>query len=187
MRSKSQQLGFTLTEVLIVLAIIGFLVVIFIDFFLQYNRSFSFLSATVDTAESAGMVMNKISEAVRQASRVVGSRSFSGTVYASDADTLVLELPAMDSSGAIAGEFDYMVFYLEGGKIFWRTEADPASQRATGVKQLSDTVQSFNLVYDQADVSLATKVDVDVQTQKQTRGQLAQSHLHQIIYLRNKL
>lgn len=176
----------TMVELVVVVAIFSVLMVVLVNFFLGYSDSFTYLQATVDTSQSSGLLINSVSSAVRQASQILTSHSFSGATYTTDTTTLVLEIPAIDGSGSvISGTYDYMAFYLSGTDIYWKTLADAASSRDSSTRKISNSVQSLSFTYNNADVTQATKVDVSVTIQKQVKGQTFQSSLHQQVYLRN--
>jgi hypothetical protein len=185
--SNGKNLGFTVIEILIVVGIAGVLLLALVGLFIGYNNYFGYLQSSIDVPQSAGLVITAVENAVRQADQILSSRSFSGTIYVSDTNGLVLELPSVDSSGNIlAGKHDYIAFYKSDTEIYSLTEADVSSVRISSLKKLSDTANSLVFTYDNADVTLAQKVDVSIQNSKQIRDQIIQSNLHQQVYFRNK-
>lgn len=184
---NKREAGITLVELLISLAIFAILLLFLANFFVGYDDSFGYLQATTSVSQGTGLFINAVSNAVRQADQIIASRSFAGTTYTTNATTLVLELPSIDgSSTVISGLHDYMVFYLSSGNIYWRIESDASSSRGSSYQRLSSDVTSLSFVYNNADVTAATKVDVSVTTQKQVKGKTFQSSLTQQVYLRNK-
>jgi type II secretory pathway pseudopilin PulG len=183
---KNTQKGFTIVETLIVLAIFIVMTVTLGYLYVGYNKSFVYVQATVDVAGSAGSVVSEVSDAVKQATRVVTSHTFSSTNRTTGANVLVVELPSIDSSGNIlAGDFDYVAFYMTGVNVYMAIDADSSSSRTSVTKILSDTGQSLGFTYDNGDMSLVTMVNVNIQTSKVVLSQTVSSSLHQQVYLRN--
>ena len=178
--------GFTLIEIIVVVAIVGIMAVTGVSLLYVYMKTFQSQEATIITAGSAGAVLTEVENALMQANQVLASHSFSGTLYSAGSQTLVLSLPAVDGSGSvISGKTDYMVFYASGTNVYWLTQADAASSRVSVLKRLSNVLQSVTFTYDNVDFTQVKKVDTDVQTQTQAAGKTIQSHLHQQVYLRN--
>jgi len=179
--------GFTLVEILVAIGIVGILLPASIGLFIAYNDYLSYLQASIDVPQSGGAVIDAVTKAVRQSDQVLLSRSFSGTTYTSGANSLVLRLPSINSSGNIlAGKYDYIAFYKNGAGIYSLTEADASSYRSSSLRTLSDTADSLVFTYDNADVTSASKVDISVQGSEQLKNQIIQSSLHQQAYFRNK-
>jgi type II secretory pathway pseudopilin PulG len=179
--------GFTIVETLVAIAILLLITLAVIGIMIGYNRYFEYLKVKVDVPQSAGSVINLIANDVREADQVLLSRSFSGTLYTTGANSLILGLHSVDNSGNIlVGKHDYIVFYLNGTQIYSLTESDPSSVRPSISKKISDTTQSLTFIYDNVDITLVKKVDISIQNSKQIRDQIIQSNLHQQVYFRNK-
>lgn len=178
--------GFTLVETVIVIGISVMALVALTNLFLIFNSIYGYQQAFMASAGSAGGAMNAFEAAILPAGQVLSSHSFSGTPYSSEATTLVLSLPAMDSSGnIIAGTKDYIVFYSSGTNLYRLTEAGVGSVRISGLKQLSTTLQSISFTYDNEDFTKVTNVIAEIQTQAEFKQQAVQSHLREQLYLRN--
>lgn len=178
--------GVTLVEIMIVVAILAMTLVVLVDLLKRYHVTFQAQEATINTARSASAIITAVRHALLQANHVLASHSFSGTLYTSGANTLVLSLPAVNSSGdVISGKTDYIVFYVSGANAYVLTEADSASNRVSSQRQLSDVVQTLTFTYDNSDFTQVKKVDTDVETRTYIRTQAIQGHLHQQVYLRN--
>jgi len=179
--------AFSLVEVVITLGILGILIITLMNFFIGYNKSFGFVSAITSVNADASTVIIKTTEFIRQADQILTSRSFSGTTYTSNENALVISIPSLDSSGnIISNTYDYVVFYINSSGIYQIIDANSSSVRLSGTKKLSDSAISLTFTYNNADLTLADKVDVDIQSQKQMRDGTESSHLHQSVYLRNK-
>jgi hypothetical protein len=174
--------AFTLIEVVLVVGL--FTVMMFV--LISYNTSYLFDRALAGTASSAATIVNETVTYTLPADQVVASHTFVSTVYSSGPNVLVLELPAVDSSGNIlTNVYDYVAIYTSGGKVYRRIDASANSVRKSGTKQLSDSIQSLTFTYDNADFTLVTNVTVDAQTLANVKANVAQSHLKEKIYLRN--
>lgn len=186
-QKQKNKYGFTLVETIIVVALFVIMTTILVNFYLNFSQNFSYLQANVDVSETSGMVVSAVAGAASQADLILSSHTFSSTTYTTSSSTLVLELPSVDSYGTIiTGSHDYVVFYTNGSSVYQVTQPAAGSVRTARTKQLSSNLSSLTFTYDNASLSLAQKVDVDVQTQKSVGTQSLSSHLHQQIYLRNK-
>jgi len=181
------QQGFTIVETVITISIFMVILLAFFNLYSHYNNVFNSQQAISKVAGSATLAMSDMQNYILQADQVASSHTFSSTVYTSGANTLVLELPAINSSGDIVTEkFDYVAFYTSGAKLYRLLSTDAASNRSPGLKQLSDSLSSLVFTYDNATINQSDKVDIDIQTQAQLKPQPMQYRLKQQIYLRNK-
>lgn len=186
-KSNSKNRGFSFAEALIALAILIFVLLAMLFIFKNFSGVFSFQQASIRTSGSARTAADEIQSTVLQADKVVETHSFSGNSYDTDGDTLVLEIPAVDGSGNIlSGKYDYAVFYVNGTNLYKRVDADGESSRSSETKQLSDTLSSIAFTYDNVDLNLVGKVNVDIQTQARGGRQTVSADLQREMYLRNK-
>jgi type II secretory pathway pseudopilin PulG len=186
-KNNSKNQGFSFAEALIALSILIFILLAILFIYMNFSRVYSFQQATIRTAESIRTAANEMQSTVLQADKVVESHSFSGNSYSTDADTLVLEIPAVDGSGNIlSGEYDYAVFFASGANLYKRVDANAASSRQSGTKQLSDSIYSVAFTYDNVDLNLITKVNADIQAQAVGGRQTVNADIQREMYLRNK-
>ena len=186
-KNKRYNRCFSLAETIIATAILiyvlGALLILYNNFFKVYSNQQTKIKIGNSAREAAG----ELQSAALQANQIIASYDFSGTVYSTDQHTLVLKIPSIDGSGNIVSEkFDYAVFYLIGKSLFRLVEADAASSRPSGLNKISDAVSTITFTYNNADLTLATKIDADMEMQKISGGQNVSYQLHQEIYLRNK-
>lgn len=185
-KNKKAQHGVTIVELLIALAIFSILMLFLAGSFANYYDSFRYLEATTSISQSTALFINAVGNSVRQASEIISSRTFSGNSYTTDDTTLILEIPSIDASAnVITGTYDYMVFYLVDGHIYWITEADAASSRNSSFQQISENISNLVLTYDSQDLSTATKVNISITAEKIYKDKLFESSLNQQVYLRN--
>lgn len=183
---KSNKQGFTLFETMIAVFIFIIVSAFLSSLYVNYYRVYYFQQGIVSVAGSASATANELQSAILQADKIVASYDFSGTVYSSGQNILVLEIPSIDSSGNIvSGKYDYAVFYATGNFLYKLVQADVSSSRISGQKQLSNTLSAITFTYNNGDLTQANKIDVDIQTQTVVSNQTIPYHLHQEIYLRN--
>lgn len=177
--------GFTLIETIILAGITTMALVALTNLFISFNAVNGYQQAFM-AAGSAGTALNAFEAAILPADQVLSSHIFSGVTYPSATTTLVLELPAIDASGAvIAGVYDYIVFYSSSGTLYRLTQASVQSARVSGIKQLSTTLQILSFTYDNSDFTKVSSVTIDIQTQAAFKQQTVQNHLREQVYLRN--
>lgn len=112
------------------------------------------------SAESSAAVRRALAAVVRDvrsASSVVASASIGGTVYTSDANTLVLKLPSSDGSQLRFTHFDYVAYDVSNGVLIRAVEPASGSVRPGGTGHLIPLgVTSVSIAYYKADGSAAT-------------------------------
>lgn len=178
--------GFTLVETVVIIALTLIALAALVNLFVIFSSLNGYQQAVIATDGSASISMNAFEAAILPASNVLVSHNFSGTTYTTSADTLVLQLPAVNSSGTIiAGVSDYIVFYRSSNTLYQLTEIGGESVRRPGRVSLSTTLSTLSFTYNNADVTQATAVTVDIQTLEQYQTQTAQSRLREQLYLRN--
>ncbi len=184
--SRHTTSAFTLLEVVIALALFSLMLLALVRFFISYNTSYGFERVLVSTSHSASLLMDEVTGAILPADQVLTSHTFSGVSRTSSASTLVLELPAIDATGAvIAGSYDYIAFYTDGTSVYEAVDANASSSRTSRTRLLSDTIQSLTFSYDNVSFPAVTSVTVDVTTSASFKTQSTQTHLREQVYLRN--
>jgi prepilin-type N-terminal cleavage/methylation domain-containing protein len=184
----TNQRGFTLIEVVIVIAIFAFLMVSLMGLMMWHNKVFMMERAEIAATGSARNVMNNVTKYTAQAYQVAASTVVSGTTYTTDADTVVLQLPTYNASGAIVNAtYDYVIFNLSGTNLYQIISIGAGSNRKAGTKLLSDSIYTVSFTYDNPTVTSATKVTIDLTTRSLIRGdQYASANFDNTIFLRNK-
>jgi len=178
--------GFTLIETTIVIGLTVLITAAIGNFYINFNSVLGSDGGIMSVASGAGKIVNEAETMILPANQVLASYVFSGTTYTTSATTLVLELPAIDSSGnRITGKYDYAVFFVSGTTSYRIMQADSSSNRISGKKQLSTTVDTLTFAYDNVDFTKVKKVDIDVQTKVVIKGKAVIGHLHKQVYLRN--
>lgn len=179
--------GFTLLESVVVVGVTALTLGALANLFFIFNSIYGYERMFLTVAGSSGEAMNALEAAVLPAEEVLSSHDFSGTIYSSATTTLVLMLPAVDSSGdIITGAKDYIAFHTAPGTLYRTILADAGSIRTSGTKRLSATLSSLSFTYDDSDFLRAKSVIVDIETQAAFKERVVQSQLRERLYLRNK-
>jgi hypothetical protein len=186
MSYKTQQRGFSIMEILIVVAICVFIMSGLAALTLAYDKTIEQQGATIRVATTANSILNTLEPLIMQADAVLVSHQFNGVTYSTGTSTLVVSLPSIDSSGnVVSGAHDYAVVYSATTSAYRILVADASSARISSTKTYGTTLKSLTFSYDTVDVTQATKITIDVQTETSTRQKLIQSHLNYAIRLRN--
>jgi len=186
-KNKLENQGFTFIEAVFSVAIFIFITLAIFYLYYNYSNIYNYQLVEARVAGSARTAANELQKIALQADKIVASHDFSGHTYSSGLHTLVVEIPSVDGSGNIAaGKYDYAAFYTSGANFFELMQADAASSRPSGLKNLSDAVSTITFTYNNADLGLASKIDADMQMQAMARRQTVAYRLRQELYLRNK-
>jgi hypothetical protein len=178
--------GFTLLETVIVIGISAFIMLALVTFYLNFNAVLGTDGALVGVADGARATLGEAELLVLPAHRVLSSHIFSATTSSSNAGALVLEIPSIDSTGAVvAGRYDYALFYKSGTTAYRLLEVDAASSRLAGTKKLSARISSLTFSYNSADFALVTSVEIDVVASSTVKSRTVSTHLREKLYLRN--
>lgn len=178
--------GFTLLEIVIIVGVSTLIVLALIPLYSGYIRTYSYTTAVGDTAGSAAATANELQKWVLQSNRIVTNTTISGTLYTTSSTTLALELPSIDSSGAIiASAYDYVVFYSSGTKLYRLLSSNAGSSRVSGTKTLSTTLSSLTFTYNNASPTSADAITVVMHMVGSASHQTAAYELIQKLYLRN--
>jgi len=178
--------GFTIVELLIVIAVTGLIGAAMVELFISYDSTVTLHRAAIETDTSATMLANELRDMTLQANAIVASHSFSGATLSTGTTSLVLSLPAISSSGSVInGAYDYIGFYASGTTAYRLVDANGSSARASGSKQLSKTLSSMTFSYPAANVTQATSTTFTIITSMTVRGKTAEVQLSESVYLRN--
>lgn len=179
--------GLTFIEAIIAVAVLIFVSVALLTLYNSYTKVYNYQETVMRVAGSARTTANELQNTALQSNQIVASHTFSGHEYSTDESTVVLEIPSVDGSGNIvSGKHDYAVFYTIGTDLYKLVQADAASSRPSGLKQLSDSIAAITFIYNNADLAQADKIDADMQMQATSRRQTVTYNLRESIYLRNK-
>lgn len=186
MRHRLINNGFTLVETVIVIALTAVMMLALTNLYINFNTLYVFQQTLIATAQSAGSAMNAVHAAILPANQVPASHTFASGTLSSDADTIVLELPTVNTSGAIiAGTYDHIAFYLTGTDLYQLIEANAASARVSGTKKVASLVESLTFTYDDPDFTKVKSVETDILVRLTPQSGPVETHLREKFYLRN--
>jgi prepilin-type N-terminal cleavage/methylation domain-containing protein len=187
MKKSTNQAGFTLMEIIVVLALMTILLIGLLSLYDWHAKIYSLEQGDIRATSSARTALNNMSLYLAQATSVMSFRAVNGVTYTSDADTMVIEMPTLGSTGNyIANTYDYVVYYIDNGKLYELDDFDASSVRPETTKQLAEGVQTFILTYNDDDPTLATTVEIDLQTSIPISAtSSATAHVVDTILLRN--
>ncbi len=178
--------GFTLIETLVVVALTVAAFITLTNLLFTFNSLNEYQQISIQTAGSAGTAINDLEAAILPADHVLTSHVFSGISLSSGTTTLILQLPAVDTSGnSIPGVSDYVGFYVSSSSLYRVIAANAASSRSSGVKLLSSTLDSLLFTYNTSTFDEVTNIIVDIRTRATFKQQLVSSTLYGQWYLRN--
>lgn len=142
-----KQMGLTLIELLISLSIAILAGILLLTVMVNTLGLFYKESSTLTQGLSINDALSKIRSAVKQSSAVTSS-FISGVTYTSSATQLILKIASIDSSNnLIANTFDYFVFFLDEGKLRFKTFPDVSSSRDPQDQIFSTNVKSLEFKY----------------------------------------
>lgn len=174
--------GYTLPEVLIVIALFVVMYLVLTYFFVSSNSTVSYQTSTIEVNGAASRVANSVRAAALPAARVLASQSFPNGTVTSAADALVVELPSVDEDGSIiSSRYDQIAFYKSGSVVYQETRIGTGSARSAGRISLANNATGLSFTYDTEDPTTSTLITVDVTTESGSATARAQ----QTIYLRN--
>ncbi|MBX4187758.1 MAG: prepilin-type N-terminal cleavage/methylation domain-containing protein [Candidatus Doudnabacteria bacterium] len=155
--------GFTLIEMIFVMALFSFMMLALTQFFLGSSRIYSSQNAELDVNMSARSALDDIDAYVRQATQVTDSY----TIYATGATTLILQVQSINGANQlISGSYDHVVIYLVGSTLYREIFPDAGSSRQDGARVIGSNISTLNFTYDNASLPLVTTVTTDLTVTK---------------------
>jgi prepilin-type N-terminal cleavage/methylation domain-containing protein len=186
MNRSTSSSGFTLIEVIITIAAFAVLMLVILNLFDWQGSNYRQQVAVIRSTSSSRKVMQTIEPLVMSSHRILASYTVNGTLYISDSDTIVLQLPSYDSSdNTIANTWDYAAIYLSGAELWVTIEADGASERESGTNRITDLLTSFSVTYSNVDFTQVRWANVTLQSQVVVRQITFSSRAQQQFTLRN--
>ncbi len=180
------QPGFTLIEVVVGIGVLVVLLFSLFNLYLAYGSLYTSQNNQLTIVAAGRSIMSELGLYTVQAYRVVGNYTIATTTYYSSTTTLALQIPAINSGGSIINNtWDYVVFYANGTNLYRTIAADGASSRISGTRKLTNYLQNITFTYDNADLTLAQKVSIDLNLQNQEGNYTATNHLTEQLTLRN--
>ena len=187
--------GFTLVELLVIVAIGSFMVLAMLSLYVAGQRYFMTGSARTDVLRDNRHVFNFISRDIKGSIQVLPGWD----VYATSSSCLVLQVPSLDSNGHIIdidNEFDHIVYALDSeypNRLERIIDAkDGVSSREDSTRVITTRANSFQLRSEGVDLSAVSdfnqvsRIEVTLITTKNLLGRTFQETLRTGVKLRNK-
>jgi len=194
-QEKSKPKGFSLVELLVIVAIGSFLVLAMLSLYVAGQRYFMNGSARSDVLRDNRQVLNYVSRDVKEAIQVMPTWD----VYTTSSDCLILQVSSVDSSGLIIdidSQFDYIVYRLNSeypNRMERIIDAnDGVSNRVDSSRTIATRVNSFQLSSGGVELSAVSNfeqvssVDITLITTQSQLGRTFQETLRTGVKLRNK-
>lgn len=182
--------GLSVPELVIGIGIFSILLLVVITAYFTYTNVFRVQTARGDLQRTALRALTRVVDTVRSSSAVVASRTIDGTAYTTDADTLVLDLPAVGADGQfIPNAYDAVAFDrhpTDSTRYIEVTGAAAGSSRVTGSTFLTDMVVRVSFEYNNADVTRVNEVTMVVALTTTVRSQTVTATMDAHARLRNK-
>lgn len=187
---KKKSRGLSLLEAIIYIFIATLIIAVISEIFINQSSLGQKRTYQSDVELNASAGIEVIKTAIQGAGTVVASRTFGGTAYTSDANTLILELPSIDASDDIVvGSYDYVVFFLDPSDptlLKATTEAAAGSARQSSTRIISSFVSSAEFRYNKVNTADSTSIDATIATEKTLGTQIFSAKATAKVNLRNK-
>ncbi len=151
--------GFTLIEVVIVVALVGVASIILSNLFIGQNRLYRSETAELNVTGDARAALDDLDNYLRQANRTLASYSS----FTAGSEVLILQIQSVDGSNRlVAGTFDNVVYYLSEGSLIRQVFPNALSSRPAAAKKLASNVTGLNFTYNNTDYAQVTEVQTDL-------------------------
>lgn len=161
-KSKSGA-GFTIIEVVIVVAIFAILSIVLISVFIGQNRIYRTQTAELNVTGDARSALDDIDNYARGAYRVVNTYS----TYTTGSSVAILQIQSVNGSNQlINGTYDYVVYYLTGSNFFRQVFPDLSSARAAVTKKLASNVTGLGFFYNNPNLAAVTEIVTNITVQE---------------------
>lgn len=180
----------SLADSLIAIFILTLIIGVLIGVYLTYNNVIKIQIAYNELNANSTIAISKISKNVRQASRVVDATTINFTNYSTDHDTLILELPSIDSDQEIISDsYDYLVYFIDPAdstKLKSDIEPSGGSSRSSGEGLISEFVESITFNYNETDYLSINEVEIVMVTAQSAGHTEQRMTIQSSVKLRNK-
>ncbi len=161
--------GFTITEILIAIGILGLLTILIATIFLTQNQYFNEQQIRLLLESYINSAFVSMKNLIIESNAILSSYNIEGDNYLSGAETLVLKIPSIDTNKkVIFGQFDYGVIFKSGTDL--KIILSPGSQsfRTAQNRIIAQEVASFNINYNGVEPYLAKTVIISMTLTKTT-------------------
>ncbi len=148
-RVSNGEPGFTLIEILVAIALVAILSAVLASVVTYTSRSAAIERTRSDLIVENRRLLDDTMRMVKAANTVLRSATVLGSLYTTDAQTLVLQVPAVDSAQSIVpNATDLIVFRLNGVRYELRQEGATGSIRPnTANRAYSKRVNNLAFTY----------------------------------------
>ena len=159
LKSQISNKGFTLIEVVVVIAIFAVCAVVLASLFIGQNRIYKVETAELNVTSDARNALDDIDNYTRLANRTLASYSS----YSAGSQVLILKIQSVNASNQLLPTaFDYVVYSLTGSDFSRQIFPDATSARLAQTKKLASKVNSLAFTLNNADFALVTQVATDI-------------------------
>ncbi len=183
--------AFTIVEIVVVIGLFALLMLFASGIFLSHNSLYYAQRAEINAVGTARSALDDITDEIREAAAVAASTDYQGATYTTDADTLVLSLPAVDAANVVLGNvYDYVVYYIDAAnpKQLRKIAAPNAAsfRRAEDRKLLSEHLFALSFTYNDPDPTNASRIIINLTAEDTARLASRKITLVEDVYLRNR-
>ncbi|MBI2099111.1 hypothetical protein HYT45_01710 [Candidatus Uhrbacteria bacterium] len=182
--------GFTVIELIIFIAAGALVLSVIAEIMIIQLRVGERSGARADIERSAATGLEAMRKEIQSAKNVIATIVLVGNSYASGPNALVLELPAVDSSGnLISGGSDFIVFErdaVNSSLLTALTVPFAGSARPQGTRIIANFVESLEFRYNKENLGETDAIDVTLVTAKTIRGENLQAITAARVDFRNK-
>lgn len=181
--------GFTMLEIIIALAIALVCFLIILGMYISQSQLYTSESNVAELQTINSTAQEEIAKTIEQGATVIESRTVNAILYASGTNTIIIRLPAYDSSQTIISNvYDYVVFDFdsENSKIISNTEIGPGSARRSGEKIITNFVSALNFRYNTNVWTSVNMVEMTIVTKKEIGDVEHEEKTFKNIQLKNK-
>lgn len=195
--SKKKINGFTLAETITTISILAIISVVLVTFYITGLKIYKEKTVERDLIFATENTLKDISQNVKSTTNFIGQRDLNGITFTSSSDTIILEIPSVNSSQETIYEdnqikyFDYIVYTLSGSNIIKNIYPDINSSRGQiENKILESGVTNFTITYyptnPPTDWANIAKVNFSISASKNIGQEIKQIQLNQTLKSRNQ-
>lgn len=194
MKKLTSQTGFTLTEILIVLASSAIIGTILVTIMVQGSGIFSDQNTQVNQNLSLNNVSSNISQSIQFGSGILGSYTAGAIQYTTSSNTIIAQIPSLNAQGGlIENKYDTVVITTDPNKTTVLRKylyPDPQSSRVADNKVLVTNLSQIQFIYlndNAVEVAptTATRVDFIVKVAEKSGIGVQESSISGRINLKN--
>lgn len=180
--------GITLIEVLVTSGLIGAISTLLIYSLIFGMQSSDYTINRSGDTGNASIAINDISKSILLSISLVDRITYQSVEYVSDSDTLILQLPAIDSQAdVVVGSSDYIIYDYDVGSKTLKEKILPSesSSREFALRNLLENVKSVSFVTNNSSKGKTVLVNLDINSV--SGGKISNYMLSRTVRLRNQV